>query len=282
MKHQNKGLNRPVLITGAGRGIGYACAIGLHQRGYRVFATGRQADSLAPLAKLGIETLALDITNDQAIEETVQSILKKTNGQLYALLNNAGYGQLGAVEDLKRHHLQTQFETNVYGTQMITNAVLPVFRRQGFGRVIYLSSILGIVTRTYCGAYNASKFAVEALADTLRLELRGTDIFVSLIEPGPIESNFRHRAIHTAQELTDYAHSAHHPHYQKLLSPTLAENLGKVPFTLGPEAVLKVVIHALENQDPKARYPVTVYAHVFSALKRILPTKWLDRLLALA
>lgn len=282
MKHQNKGHNRPILVTGAGRGIGYACAIGLHNRGYRVFATSRDLGSLAPLAELGIETLALDITDDNAIHQCIQTVLEKTDGQLYAVLNNAGYGQLGAVEDLKRHHLHTQFETNVYGTQMVTNAVLPLFRTQGFGRIIYLSSILGIVTRTYCGAYNASKFAVEALADTLRLELRGTDIFVSLIEPGPIESNFRRKAIHTAKEMADYVHSIHHPTYQKLLSPDLESDLAKVPFTLGPEAVLKVAIHALESKRPKARYPVTVYAHLFSTLKRVLPTKWLDRILALA
>lgn len=282
MKPQNKGKDRSILITGASRGIGKALAIGLHQRGYRVFATSRRLEDLSSLAKIGIETLAMDVTSDESIHDAIKILKHKTQNHLYAVINNAGYGQLGAIEDLKRHHLQKQFETNVYGAQMVTNAVLGLFRKQGFGRIIHISSILGVVTRTYCGAYSASKFALEALADTLRLELRGTSIFVSLIEPGPIQSNFRHHAIQNAQELAQYQESHHHRKYQELLSPELANNLGKIPFTKTPEAVLKAIIHALESQHPRDRYPVTIYAHVFSFLKRILPTRLLDFLLSLA
>ena len=271
--------NRAILITGCSTGIGAACAKGLHERGYRVFATGRRLETLEPLAQLGIETLELDVTQDASIQQALQEILTRTGGSLYALFNNAGYGQFGAVEDLSRAHMQAQFETNVFGPMMLANAVLPVFREQGFGRIIQTSSVLGFVVRPFCGAYNASKFALEGLTDTLRLELRGSDIYVSLIEPGPIRSQFRQTGFDMVQTLPIEKSTYKHI-YEAYLNPEARAKTERVPFTLGPEAILKPLIHALESRSPKARYPVTVYTYVFSWLKRMLPTAILDKILA--
>lgn len=272
--------NRAVLITGCTTGIGAACAKGLHARGYRVFATGRRLEALKPLADLGIETLALDVTQDSSIQAALTEILTRTGGRLYGLFNNAGYGQFGAIEDLERAHIQAQFETNVYGPMMLTKAVLSIFRQQGFGRIIQNSSVLGFVARPYCGAYNASKFALEGFTDTLRLELKGTNIHASLIEPGPIRSQFRQTGFNSMNSI-DIEKSPHQPVYATYQSPEAQLKTQNIPFTLGPEAILKPLIHALESDSPKIRYPVTVYTHVFTWLKHLLPAVILDKILSL-
>src|SRR3990172_7495705 len=177
---------KSVLITGCSSGIGRCLALGLHARGYRVFATVKKEKDITALRAAGLESLVLDLRSPDSIRAAVDEVLVKCDGQLYALINNGAYGQPGAVEDLTREALRLQFETNVFGTQDLTNRVLPVMRRQNKGRIIQISSLLGIVCLAYRGAYNASKFALEALSDTLRLELRGTNIHIVLIEPGPL------------------------------------------------------------------------------------------------
>jgi len=168
-----------------------------------------------------------------------------------------------------------QFETNLFGTQELTNAVLPVMRAQGEGRIVQISSILGLVALAYRGAYSASKFALEALSDTMRLELRGTGIHVSLVEPGPIVSHFRENALAAFRAHIDLEHSAHRDLYRAVLN-RLEGNAGRMPFTLPPEAVLKRVVHALESSRPKIRYPVTTPTYLFGYLRRLLPARWLD------
>ncbi len=264
-----------VLITGCSSGIGKVCALGLHQRGYRVFASGRRLEALQSLADAGLETVELDVTNDDSIKKAIKLILDKTDGALYGVFNNAGYGQLGAVEDLSRAQMQAQFDTNVFGMIRVTQAVLPIFRQQGYGRIVQNSSILGLVARTFSGAYTASKFAVEGFSDTLRLELHKTGIFVSIIEPGPIHSLFRTHAFKQVHEM-DIQNSHYADTYKALLKK--GPNLN-APFMLGPEAVLKVLLHALESRHPKTRYPVTLYGHMFTHLKRWMPTGILDKIL---
>ena len=185
---------KSILITGCSTGIGRCLALGLHARGYYVFATVKQEKDVAALHAAGLESLVLDLRSPDSIRAAVDDVLARTGGQLYALINNGAYGQPGAVEDLTRAALRLQFETNLFGTQELTNRVLPVMRRQNEGRIIQISSLLGIVCMGYRGAYNASKFALEALSDTMRLELRGTDIHIALVEPGPITSHFRDNA----------------------------------------------------------------------------------------
>jgi len=267
-----------ILITGCSSGIGLCLARGLRGRGYRVFATARKPADVATLAAAGFESVWLDLDSSESIHAAVQTVLERTQGKIYALINNGAFGQPGAVEDLSRRAMRAQFETNVFGTQELTNRVIPAMRAQGEGRIINISSLLGIVCLAYRGAYNASKFALEALSDTLRLELRGTNIFVCLIEPGPIESRFRANAYEAFKRQIDREHSVYREYYAGV-----EKRLGgpkPLPFTLPPEAVLKKVTHALETRRPKARYAVTFPTHLFAVLRRLLPVRMLDHVLA--
>ncbi len=269
---------KSVLITGCSTGIGNCLARGLRERGYRVFASARREADVATLSAEGFESLPLDLDSSDSIRTAVETVLKRTQGRLHALINNGAYGQPGAVEDLRRETLRAQFETNLFGTQELTNLVIPAMRAQGGGRIIQISSLLGIVCLAYRGAYNASKYALEALSDTMRLELRDTNIYVSLIEPGPIESRFRANAFAAYQRNIDKSRSAHREYYERV-----ERRLGgqrPLPFTLPPEAVMKKVICALEARRPKARYAVTFPTYLFAVLRRILPVRVLDRILA--
>jgi NAD(P)-dependent dehydrogenase (short-subunit alcohol dehydrogenase family) len=269
---------KTILITGCSSGIGLCVARGLSNRGYRVFATARRTADVEVLNEEGLESLLLDLDDPHSITAAVEEILTRTNGRLDALFNNGAYGQPGAVEDLSRDVLRAQFETNLFGWHQLTNLVLPVMRSQGHGRIIHNSSVLGFVALRYRGAYNASKYALEGLADTLRLELAGTDIHVSLIEPGPITSRFRENAFAAYQHNIDSHKSVHREHYLQM-EQRLTKKGPAVPFTLPPEAVLKKVIHALESRRPKARYYVTFPTFLFAFLKRILTDRALDRIL---
>ncbi|MFO1423163.1 MAG: SDR family oxidoreductase [Candidatus Competibacteraceae bacterium] len=267
-----------ILITGCSSGIGACAAHGLKARGWRVFATARQPVDVARLQAEGLESLPLDLCDSNSIRAAVMEILARTGGRLDALFNNGAYGQPGAVEDLTRAALREQFETNLFGTQELTNHIIPVMRRQGGGRILYNSSVLGLVAFPYRGAYVASKFALEGLADTLRLELIGAGIHVCLIEPGPILSRFRDNA-HAAYRRHIRAEASPHREPYAAMEARLLKQGPAAPFTLPPEAVLKRVIHALESPRPRARYPVTVPTYLFAALRRILPTRALDAIL---
>ena len=271
-------LPRAILITGCSSGIGLCVAAGLAARGYRVFATARKAEDVARLKAKGLEALCLDLDDSASIHAAVDDVLARTGGILYALFNNAGYGQPGAVEDLSRATLRSQFETNLFGMLELTNRVLPVMRKQGEGRILQNSSVLGYIALSYRGAYNASKYAIEGISDTLRLELRGSNIHVCLIEPGPIKSRFRANAFAMYQKHIDKTLSFHRAKYEAM-ERRLQKPGPAAPFTLGPEAVLAKVIHALESARPKARYRVTQPAFFFAYAKRLLPQSWLDRIL---
>lgn len=267
-----------ILITGCSTGIGLCLARKLQARGYRVIATTRKPADAAGLARSGLEALPLDLNSSDSIEQAVNEVRNRTGDTLFGLINNGAYGQPGAVEDLSRDALRSQFETNLFGTQELTNRILPIFRAQGRGRIIQISSVLGFVCLAYRGAYNASKYALEALSDTLRLELRGTGIYVCLIEPGPIRSDFRRNAYAAFKANIRVDQSVHRDNYT-MLEKRLAEQTAEPQFTLPPEAVLKKVVHALEAGRPKVRYRVTVPTHVFAILKRLLPSSWMDGLL---
>lgn len=243
-----------------------------------MFATARQADDVASLSAEGLNALQLDVSDDTSIRQCVDKVLTQTGGRLDALFNNAGFGVPGAVEDLGREAMRFQFETNVFGSLALTNAVLPVMRRQGRGRILFNSSVLGFAAMPYRGAYNASKFALEGLVDTLRLELEGSDIHAALIEPGPITSRFRANAQLQFDRWIDDASSVHQPAY-RAMRERLAKPGPAAPFTLPPEAVLAAVIAALDADRPAARYRVTVPTHLFWWLKHLLPTRLLDLVL---
>ena len=278
MAQADTATKRSVLVTGCSSGIGECVARGLHQRGYRVFASVRNPDDRTVLQQAGIECLVLDYSDSSSIKSAVEQVLEQTGGHLYALFNNGAYGQPGACEDLSREAMRQQFETNVFGWMELTNHIIPVMRAQGYGRIIQNSSILGFTALAMRGAYNASKFAIEGFSDTLRLELSGTDIHVSLIEPGPVESRFRANAYRAFQQHIQVDNSVHHERYKKMIQRF--ETTGNVqPFTLPPEAVLKRVLHALESKRPKIRYPVTFPTYLFAWLKRVMSDRMLDRIL---
>ena len=278
MQQHVDGRERTILISGCSSGIGRCAAEGLRARGWRVFATARQPADVARLQAAGLESLLLDLSDSASIQTAVATVLERSGGRLDALFNNAAYGQPGAVEDLSRAALREQFEVNLFGTQELSNQVIPVLRRQGHGRIVYNSSVLGLVAFAYRGAYVASKFALEGLADTLRQELRGTGIHVCLIEPGPILSRFRDNAHVAYQRHIDPAHSVHREQYAAMEARLLKEGPA-APFTLPPEAVLKRLIHAVESPRPQARYFVTAPTYLFALLRRLLPTSALDALL---
>ena len=269
---------RNVLITGCSSGIGYCVAKGLKARGYNVFASARKAEDVARLEAEGFKTLLLDLADPESVQDAVYELMLRTNSELYAVFHNGAYGQAGALEDITRATLEKQFATNVFGWHQLTNMLLPLMRQRNEGRIIYNSSLLGYVALPFRGAYNASKYAIEGLADTLRLELADTDIKLSLIEPGPIESRFRANALQSLQDNVDIDKSPHRDKYQATIR-RLSKPGPAAPFTLPPEAVLQKVIHALESANPKPRYRVTFPAHLFWSLRRLLPTRLLDKVL---
>jgi NAD(P)-dependent dehydrogenase (short-subunit alcohol dehydrogenase family) len=272
---------KTILITGCSSGIGYCVAHGLKQRGYRVIATARRQESVDQLNNEGFESMQLDLSESESIQQAFKQIMQLTDGKLYALFNNGAFGLPGAVEDLTRENLKHQFETNVFGWLELTNLVIPVMRNQGFGRIIQNSSVLGFVTMPFRGAYNASKYAIEGLSDTLRLELKNTNIHISLIEPGPIISQFRANAVKAMLQHINIENSVHREKYLGVLERLNKEGPA-VPFTLPPEAVLKRVIYALESKKPKPRYYVTFPTYLFGFLKRILSHRQMDAILAKA
>ncbi|TPW13679.1 MAG: short-chain dehydrogenase/reductase [Halothiobacillaceae bacterium] len=266
---------KTILITGCSSGIGRCAALTLQARGYRVFATARRPDDVTELAALGLESLLLDLDNSDSINQAVTEILARTGGKLDALFNNAAYGQAGAVEDLTREAMRAQFETNLFGTLELTNCILPVMRQQGHGRIVFNSSVLGLIALPYRGAYNATKFALEGLCDTLRLELADTPLKIVLIEPGPIESRFRANA-HLAYQR--YINREQSPHRDKYLAMErrLTQQNSTAAFTLPPDAVVEKLIHALEHPRPQPRYYVTVPTHLFGFLRRFFSTRMMD------
>jgi NAD(P)-dependent dehydrogenase (short-subunit alcohol dehydrogenase family) len=266
---------KSVLITGCSSGIGVAAARALHARGWRVFATARKPADVERLNAEGLESLVLDLDDSASIRAAVTEILARTGGRLDALFNNGGFGQVGAVEDLTRDALRQQFETNLFGWVELTNLVIPAMRKQGHGRIVMNSSVLGYAAFAYRGAYNAVKFAVEGLTDTLRQELSGTGIRVVLIEPGPIVSRFRENCLPHFEKHIDWRNSVHRARYEGQLA-RLRTPGPAAPFTLGPEAVVDKLLHALESPFPQARYPVTVPAVAFGWLKRFLSTRMMD------
>lgn len=266
---------RSILITGCSSGIGLCVARGLADRGHRVIASVRRTDDIARWPHGDIPVVQIDLNDDATIDAGLAATLHLTGGRLDALFNNGAFGLPGAVEDLSREALRAQFETNLFGWQVLTNRVIPLMRAQGFGRIIQNSSVLGIAALPFRGAYVASKFALEGLSDTLRMELKGTGIAVSLIEPGPIESRFRANAEAAFTRFIPIETSIHAPAYRKQLA-RLSKPGPAAPFTLPPEAVLKRVIHALEATHPNARYPVTFPTYLFAALRRLLPTRAMD------
>ena len=245
---------RSVLITGCSSGIGLCAAQTLQARGWRVFATARQPEDITRLKnEIGVESLYLDYAEPHSIAAAAEHVLSATDGTLTALYNNGGY---------------------VFGWHDLTRRVIPAMRARGEGRIVFCSSVLGLIAAPYRGSYSASKFAVEALADTLRMELQGSGIYVSLIEPGPIATRFVERAIEAYRRNVDLEASVHRDIYRVRIASM--EACGQTTYKLGPEAVAGKLVHALESPHPKFRYYVTLPAYAVALLRRLLPAVALD------
>lgn len=267
---------RTILITGCSSGIGLASARMMKARGWRVLATARADGDIARLERdEGLEVLRLELEDSVSVAACAGETLARTSGRLDALFNNAAYGQVGAVEDITPEVLRRQLEVNVVSWHDLICRIVPAMRRNGHGRIVQCSSVLGLVAVPYRGAYCASKFAVEALSDTLRLELKGTGIHVALIEPGPIRTRFVETALRHFRAAIDVEASPHRDTYLARLQSM--EKGGKETFKLEPEAVAQKLVHAVESPRPRLRYFVTTPTHVAAGLRRVLPARLLDR-----
>lgn len=271
---------KTILITGCSSGIGYDAAVGLRARGWRVFASCRKAEDCARLVAEGFESPRIDYQDSASIAAGLSEVLDATGGTLDALFNNGAYALPGAVEDLPTAGLREIFEANFFGWHELTRAVIPVMRAQGSGRIVQCSSVLGFVTLRWRGAYVATKFALEGLTDTLRIEMADTDIEVILIEPGPVTSLIRQNSIPHFERWIDVDASPRAEQYRKSLLKRLYESRPSGdPFELPASAVTKKLIHALEARHPRPRYFVTTPTYIMGALRRLLPTRALDRIL---
>lgn len=269
-------MQRSVLITGCSSGIGLDAARSLHQRGWRVFATCRQEADCARLRGEGLESFVLDYADEASIAAAVTETLSRTGGTLDALYNNGAFACPGAVEDLPRGALREIFETNLFGYHDLTRRIIPVMRAQGRGRIVNCSSVLGLVGAKWRGAYVATKFAMEGLSDVLRFEMAGTGIDIILIEPGPIGTEIRAKAIPHFEKWIDWENSARRNEYSALRGRLYGVKTKPDTFELPPSAVTAKLVHALESRRPKARYYVTVPTHIAGIARRLLPTRMLD------
>ena len=274
-------MSKSILITGCSSGIGYDAAHTLHKRGWQVLATCRQQADCDRLQAEGLISFVLDYEDEASIKSALAQTLDHTGGTLDAVFNNGAYAIPGPVEDLSRDALRTIFEANFFGYFDLINQLMPLFRKQGHGRIVQCSSLLGMTALRYRGSYNATKFALEALTDTLRLELRDTNIKVVLIEPGPIKTDFRKNAIKQFDKWVDWESSEIRDQYEnKLLNMLKKVGTKKDPGELGPEAVTAALIKAIEAPNPNPRYFVTWPTRLTSTLRRALPTRWSDAIFA--
>lgn len=271
---------KSILITGCSSGIGYNAAHGLRDRGWRVFAACRQQKDCDRLRAEGFDSPQIDYADPASIRDGLAEVLSATDGTLDALYNNGAYALPGALEDLPRDALREVFETNLFGWHDLTQQVIPVMRAQGHGRIINCSSVLGLVVMKWRGAYNASKFALEGMTDTLRIEMRDTPIKVILITPGPVTSKIRENSIPHFEKWIDWRGSARADLYESSLLKRLYEERDKDTFELSPSAVTSKLVHALESRRPRPRYYVTTPTHAMGVARRILPTRALDWILA--
>ncbi len=271
---------KTILITGCSSGIGYDTAHGLKNRGWRVFATCRKAEDCALLESEGLESFVLDYNDPDSMGAAVNETLSRTDGTLNAVFNNGAYGSPGLLEDLPVEALRANFETNFFAQHDLTRRLIPVFRKQGHGRILMNSSVLGFIALPWRGSYNSTKFAMEGWADTLRLEMAGTGIHVILIEPGPITSDIRKNSIPHFEKWIDAEGSARSQDYENRFKPRLYDESGTPDkFELPASAVTKVVHDALTQINPKPRYRITTPTKLMAVLKRVLSARMLDKIL---
>ncbi len=272
---------KSLLITGCSSGIGYDAAKGMAARGWRVFATCRDPADCARLEAEGLESFPLDHTDPDTIRAALAEATSRTGGTLDAIFANGAFGLPGALEDLPTDALRAIFETNFFGVHELVRQTIPVMRAQGHGRIVLNSSVLGFTTIRWRGAYASTKFALEGYGDTLRLEMADANIHTVLIEPGPITSMIRAKSRPHFEAWVDWRASPRRAQYEASLLKRLYDNTTTPDaFELPPAAVTRKLAHALESPRPRARYLVTTPTYAAAILKRLLPTRLADRILA--
>lgn len=254
-------MQKTVLITGCSSGIGLESALELKRQGFRVLAACRKPEDVARMAELGLVGIVLDLDSPDSVDRAADDIIALTGNRLFGIFNNAGYGLYGPLSTLSRAQVEQQFSTNFFGTHQLTMRLLPAMEPHGEGRIVMTSSVMGLISTPGRGAYAASKYALEAWSDALRMELRYSGIKVSLIEPGPIRTRFTENVNQSQAD-------------KPVKNPGIAAR-----FTLGPEAVVDKVRHAFTSDKPKMRYPVTLVTHAVMLLKRLLPGRMMDKIL---
>jgi len=267
------------VVTGCSSGIGLATALMLREHGWTVIPTARKDRDLDMLRGHGIEPVRLDLADSASVRAAADEILAGWHGHIGAIVNNAGLGQPGAIEDLSREAMRYQFEVNVLGMQELTNRFIPIFRRQGYGRIVNVSSVLGRVSLPSMGIYSASKFAVEAVSDALRVELRDSGVTVSLIEPGPIATAFGANAIRLGKHNLTPERSVFAEVYRHRLFHPEKRSGREEAFRRPPEVVAKAILHALTSPRPRTRYKVTLPAYAGALAARFAPDWFLDWLM---
>jgi short-subunit dehydrogenase len=264
-----------IVITGCSTGIGFETAKYLQSQGIKVYPTVRDQKHLKVLRAYGLEhAMKLDVTRAEEIRMVIENIIEE-DGKIDVWFNNAGFGQPGAIEDIPTYVLKEQFDVNVFALHECTRQIIPIMREQGFGKIIQHSSLLGLVSLKARGAYNASKYAVEGLTDTLRLELKGTNIYPVLLNTGPITSNFRKTAMKKLKENIDIENSLFKETYQA----SLKADKTTVPFNEEAISVAKVVHEIVISKKPKPRYYITKATYLFGYIKRFVSTTLLDKVL---
>jgi NAD(P)-dependent dehydrogenase (short-subunit alcohol dehydrogenase family) len=262
-------VSKAVLITGCSSGIGWATARRISGVGWRVYATARKVEAIAPLEGSGCRLLPLDVTDEDSMRRAVEEV-ERQEGAVGALVNNAGYSQSGAVEVVPMAKVRGQFDTNVFGLARMCQLVLPGMRRQGYGRIVNVSSMGGKLTFPGAGYYHATKHAVEAISDALRFEVGGFGIKVSVIEPGLIRTGFAHAAVGSMDGREEGPYAG----FDEAVARATTENYERGPVSRlagAPEAVAEVIERALSARNPRSRYAVTPSAHLFLGLRRLLP-----------
>ncbi|ELY5791305.1 SDR family oxidoreductase [Cronobacter turicensis] len=254
-------MQKSLLITGCSSGIGLACAHELRRQGFQILAACRKPEDVVRMNTLGFTGIELDLDSPQSVEAAAQEVIRLTNNRLYGIFNNGGYGVYGPLSTISRAQMEQQFSTNFFGAHQLTMLLLPAMLPHGEGRIVNTSSVMGLISTPGRGAYAASKYALEAWSDALRMELRYSGVKVSLIEPGPIRTRFTENVNQTQTD-------------KPVENPGIAAR-----FTLGPEAVVAKVRHAFESPNPRIRYPVTLVTHAVGILKRLLPTRMMDKIL---
>lgn len=271
--------DRSVLVTGCSSGIGLATAELLRSKGWMVFPSARKPEDLDALRQAGFEAIKLDVTDSASITSAVDGVLNRNVGRLGAVVNNAGFGMPGAIQDLTRDAMRDQFEVNLFGLQELTNKLIPVFREQGYGRIVNISSVVGRLALPFMGIYSASKFALEAVSDAQRVELAPDRISVSLVEPGPIRTRFSTNCAGQGEDKLDTGASKFGAAYKRYFEKRRNGGMSEDRFRLPPEAVARKIVHALESPRPRIRYRVTIPAYLGDWAARFLPASVIDHLM---